>query len=108
MGFLKWLGGAPEPQPRFIIGGGEAISPDQRGAIYVTLALPAVDMLIDLLVGVDKPGRQLPLARPVLSDPMPARLFFLSMMVASGFIHATQTLGATGLVLQDIMKGAMS
>ena len=37
---------------------------------------------------------------------MPTRLFFLGMMVACGFIHATETLDATGLVLQDIMKGA--
>jgi len=105
MGFLKWLNGAPEPQPRFIIGGREAISPNQLGAIYVTSALPSVDMLLEMLFGPGKPGQQLPLARPVFSDPMPARLFLLGMMVASGLIHATKTLGATGLVLQDIMKG---
>ena len=106
MGFLKWLSGEPEPQPQFVIGCGEAITPSQLGALYVTSALPAVDMLIDILFGPDKLGRQLPLARPVLSDPMPARLFFFGMMIASGFIHATKTLGATGLVLQDIMNGA--
>jgi hypothetical protein len=36
---------------------------------------------------------------------MPARLYFLGMMVACGFIHATKVLGANGVVLQDIMKG---
>jgi len=106
MGFLNWFLNAPKPQTRFVIAGGEGITPSQLGAMYVATALPNIDMLIDVLFSSDKPGLQLPLARSVLSDPMPARLFFISMMVACGFIHATKALGTNGLVLQEIMKGA--
>ena len=106
MGLINWLFGAPKPQHRFIIAGVERITPNQLGAMYVATVLPSADMMIEVLFSSDKPGLQLPLARPVMSDPMPARLYFLGMMVACGFIHATKALGANGLVLQEIMKGA--
>ena len=105
MGLISWIFGVSKPQHCFIIAGKEEITSSQLGAMYVATVIPSADMMIDVLFSSDKPGLQLPLVRSVLYDPMPARLYFLSMMVACGFIHATEVLGANGLVLQDIMKG---
>lgn len=105
MGIFDWLTSSPKNQSHFLSNDGFKWSPNEFGRMFVSTAIPIAEIQIEMLFSEGKLGNQLPLARTILSDVMPAKLFFIAFQVAFHLVYPIETLGVNDDVAREILSG---
>lgn len=105
MGIFDWLTPSPKNQSHFLSGDGFKWTPNEFGKMFVSTAIPNAEIQIEILFSDGKLGNQLPLARPVLSDVMPAKLYFVAFQVAFSLVYPIEILGVNDDVSREILSG---
>lgn len=93
------------PEPYFMFIDGSKMSPKAFGNFLVTSAEPHIEPMLELLFEKDKSGFELPLARPVLDDPFPAKLYFLGLFLGSSLLYPMRILRVSEKTLGEIFSG---
>ena len=92
----------------FVIDRHGEVTPHQLGASFVQQSFPMSEVLADMLFRTGKPGRLLPLEKPVSADPLAARLFLTAMLVASYFVYPVKVLAVDDETKTQIMEGVVA